>query len=107
MRAPFLAVPGARYNVGSVATLVAFIYADSAALARDWATLDTVRLTAKGDTTAPWPSRPFVVRSANLLVAMFDGSETQTERVGLAITAGAPQPTKAQKPTELPQVNAR
>lgn len=102
VRVPFLGAAGVRYKVGSVATLVAFIYPDSATLARDWSAIDTLRLTAKGDTTAPWPSRPFVVRSANLLVAMFDGSETQTERIGLAITAGAPMPSGPESPTVLP-----
>lgn len=104
VRAPFLGAPGVRYKVGSVATLVAFIYPDSMALERDWRMLDTLRLTAKGDTAGPWPSRPFVVRSANLLVAMFDGSETQTERVGLAITAGAPAPSRPESPTVLPVI---
>ena len=102
VRTSFLAAPGVRYKVGSLATLVAFIYPDSAALQRDWSTLDTVQLAAKGDTTPRWPSRPFVVRSANLLIAVFEGSETQTERIGLAITAGAPMPSKPESPTVLP-----
>lgn len=101
-RVPFLAVPGVRYKVGSVATLVAFIYPDSAALARDFAAIDTVRVAAKGDTATAWPSVPVVVRSANLLVLVFDGSETQVERIQLAITAGAPQPTAPEKPAILP-----
>ncbi len=102
VRVGFLTAPGVRYKVGSVATLVAFIYPDSVALQRDWSAIDTLRLAAKGDTTAAWPSRPFVVRSSNLLVAVFEGSETQTERIGLAITAGAPMPSKPESPTVLP-----
>lgn len=103
VRAPGLGVPGVRYKVGSVATLVAFIYADSAALQRDWSALDTLRLRAMGDTTI-WPSQPYVVRSANLLVAIFDGSETQTERIELAISAGAPQPTSPDTVRKLPMM---
>jgi len=66
--------------------------------------LDTLRLTPLGDTIGAWPSRPFVIRSANLLVALFDAGGTQAERIALAITAGAPQPSMV---PVLPRVPAR
>lgn len=91
MRVPYLSVPGVRYRVGTRATLVAFFYADSAALLKDLAPLDTLRAVPKGDTVPHWGGTPSAVRSANLLAVLIDGSATQIERIGLAVTAGAPQ----------------
>ena len=104
MRVPYLSVPGIRYRVGMRATLVAFFYDDSTALKRDLSSLDTLRLVPRGDTTPHWGGAPSPVRSANLLAVLVDGSATQIERVGLAITAGAPQPSSATVPVQLPSV---
>lgn len=91
LRVPYLSVPGVRYQVGTKARMVVFYYADSAALRRDLAPLDTINVVQRGDTVGPWGGRPSAVRSGNLLAVLIDGSSTQIERVGLAITAGAPQ----------------
>ncbi len=101
---PYLSPRGVRFRVGKSAELLAFFYTDSASAARDLATLDTARLTPKGDTVGAWPSRPSVIRSSNLVVALFGSDGRQVERVTLAITAGAPQPFAI--PT-LPSVPAR
>jgi hypothetical protein len=104
LRVPFLSVPGIRYSVGTKATLVAFFYPDTLVAAKDLAGIDTVRVVAKGDTINPWGGVPTLVRSANLVTVLVDGSETQLERIGLSITAGAPQPASEQAPVLLPSV---
>lgn len=87
---PFLAVPGVRYRVAVTDTMLAFFFDDSATVDRALATLDTVRMAPRGDTSTHWPSQPSVIRSANLLALYFADSPRQIERVRLAITAGAP-----------------
>ncbi|MBU6365146.1 MAG: hypothetical protein KJT01_02940 [Gemmatimonadetes bacterium] len=90
-RVPYLAVPGLRYRLGKSATLVALFYADSTAGAANTAPLDPLRLTPRGDSLGAWPSVPSeVIRSANLIAVLLDASETQAERVRLALQAGAP-----------------
>ncbi len=103
----YLKPRGIRFQVGLSASLIAFFYADTNALAGDWRTLDTLRLTPKGDTIGAWPSRPEVIRSANLVVVMFSGDMLQRERVRLAVTAGAPQPPSAQAAQTLPPTQIR
>lgn len=95
VRVPYLTVPGIRYQVGQKASMVVFYYADSVALLRDLTPLDTVRVVPRGDTLGPWGGVPSLVRSANMVAVVIDGSATQVERVALAITAGAPQPFTA------------
>lgn len=107
LRLPYMTVPGVRYSVGTKATLVVFYYPDSLAAAKDIAKLDTVRLVVKGDTINPWGGAPALVRSANLVTVLVDGSETQIERIGLSITAGAPQPSTEPAPVMLPSVPNR
>lgn len=100
----YLKPRGIRYRVGNSASMLAFFYADTASATRAFSALDTLRLTPLGDTIGAWPSRPTVIRSANLLVALFDAGGTQAERIALAITAGAPQPSMV---PVLPKVPAR
>ena len=108
VRVPYLAPLGIRYRVGSTATLVAFFYVDSVALARDLAPLDAAHLAPKGDSSGAWASKPSVIRSGNLVTALFDASATQIERIELAITAGAPLRASAPATITLPLVpNAR
>jgi hypothetical protein len=95
MRVPYLPPPGVRYQIGRSALLVAFYFADSVAVARALGALDTVHLTTRGDTIGGWPSTPNVIRSANLVAALFSVNSLQIERVRLAITAGPPQPAGA------------
>lgn len=86
-------------------TLEVFLYRDAAALARDWARLDTLSASPRGQTGA-WPMPPTLVRSANLAAVYLTDSPTQAERLTLALTAGAPQPgsTTSGRKTVLPAV---
>ncbi|MES2522887.1 MAG: hypothetical protein V4617_09335 [Gemmatimonadota bacterium] len=102
MTVAYLNAPGVRYRVGRTASLVVFFYKDSASAARDVAPLDTVRLGVQGDTVGVWGSRPSdVIRSSNMIAVLLDATALQTERIRLAITAGAPQPY-ADTPQTLP-----
>ncbi|HYW32325.1 MAG TPA: hypothetical protein VE869_12510 [Gemmatimonas sp.] len=93
MTVPYLDAPGLRYRVGKSAALIVFFYRDSSSAARDVAPLDTMRLGVKGDTVGVWGSQPTdVIRSSNMIAVLLDASPLQTERIRLAITAGAPQP---------------
>jgi hypothetical protein len=89
-RVPFFKTPGVRYRVAVTDTLLAFFFADSAALAKAIAPLDTLRMAPRSDSITPWPSAPNVIRSGNLLALYFADSDRQIERLRLAITAGAP-----------------
>jgi hypothetical protein len=92
VRRPFFSVPGTAYKVAH-GDLAVFVYEDPAALARDVAALDTVRIAPKGATAGDWPvTRPAFIRSANMVAVYSAVSETQIERVQLALAAGPPQP---------------
>ena len=91
--------PAIHYRIGKTATLAALFFPDSAAGQEATAALDAHTLTPPGDTLGGWPARPIeVVRSANLIAVLFGVSETQAERVRLAITAGAPQAAATKAP---------
>lgn len=70
--------------------LEVFLYADSAAVGRDVAALDTVIVAPRGS-KSPWEN-PIFIRSGNLAAVLTSQNPRQVERVILAITAGAPQP---------------
>ena len=78
------------YGVGR-ARLEVFIYDDEAALARDIAKMDTVRVAPVG-ANATWETPPLLIRSGNLAAVFLTDSPQQAERLALALTAGAPQP---------------
>lgn len=92
---PFIDVPGVQYRVAATDTMIVFFFADSAALKKALAPLDSLRIAPKADTTLPWRSTPSVIRSGNLLALYFAHSDRQIERLRLAITAGAPAPPQA------------
>jgi hypothetical protein len=92
VRVPFIKAPAVRYRIAMTDTMLVFYFADSVALQNALAPLDTVRVAPRTDTTLPWPSRPEVIRSGNLLALYFPKSPQHIERVRLAITAGAPAP---------------
>jgi hypothetical protein len=79
------------YSLGR-ARLEVFIYKDEAALARDIAKLDTVRVAPTGATGTWGDVTPLFVRSANLAAVYLGDNPQQAERLTLALTAGAPQP---------------
>lgn len=91
-RVSFMPVPAVRYRVAMTDTMLVFYFADSLALGKAIATLDTVRMAPASDTTLPWPAMPTVIRSGNLLALYFANSDRHVERLRLAITAGAPAP---------------
>ena len=96
-RHPFFSVPGTAYKVAR-GDLEVFVYPDEGTLARDLAALDTVRVAPKGE-TGPWHMpRPTFIHSANLIAVYQTLSETQAERVQLALGAGPPQPSPGAKP---------
>lgn len=80
---------GRLIRLGS-AELKVFVYPDSVARQRDEARLDRKRyIDATQDPTLR--NEATIIRSANLLAILSSKSETQRERVSLAITAGPPQ----------------
>jgi hypothetical protein len=68
-----------------------FLYPTSAAVAREVANLDTVKIAPVGGANN-WEGMPTFVRSANLLAVFMTDNPQSAERVSLALTAGAPQP---------------
>lgn len=86
---PFLSAPDTVFRLG-LGTVHAFLYADTARLARDVAALDTVRVAPRGGAFA-WPAPPTFVRSANLVAVLLTPNARQIERVQLALGAGPPQ----------------
>ena len=88
-RAGFSVAPAA-YTLGK-SRLEVFLYPDKTAAARDVEKLDTLSVAPRG-TTANWPVAPTFVRSANLVAVFLTESQQQGERLGLALTAGPPQP---------------
>ena len=87
------------YLLGS-AKLEVFIYTDEKALVHDWTELDTLRAAPRG--TAPaWAAPPTLVRSANMAALFLSDSPEKSERLALAITAGAPQPGTTRPATHV------
>jgi hypothetical protein len=103
-RAGFSVTP-TTYMLGS-ARLEVFLYPDEVSLARDWATLDTLTASPRG-TTPAWEAPPTLVRSANLAALFISDSPTKSDRLALALTAGAPQPgiTRSSSRVSLPAVH--
>jgi hypothetical protein len=89
VRQPFLEVPGAAYGVGAD-ELQIYLYADSAARLRDFADFDTLRV-QPADTAERRAAHPTLITSNNLAAILLSDSETQIERIQLALTAGLPR----------------
>ena len=90
-RSGFSVVPLA-YLLGR-SRLDVFIYPTADAAARDAAGLDTAIAGPRGARNQwGFGVQPTFVRSANLLVVYVTDNPTQSERLTLALTAGAPQP---------------
>ena len=101
---PGFSVAPTTYALGH-STLEVFLYPDARALARDWAKLDTLTASPRGQASA-WQMPPTLLRSANLAAVFLTDSPTQADRLSLALTAGAPQPGSATSMTRtvLPAV---
>jgi hypothetical protein len=90
VRRPGFSVEPVVYRLGS-GRLEVFIYADEAAMERDVAKIDTLTV-APGGVASPWDGTPVLVRSGNLAAVLVTETQSQIERLTLALTAGAPQP---------------
>lgn len=91
----FLAPPGVHFRVGKTGKLIAFFYKDSIEAKKIWESLDTIRLSPKGDTTSYWGTTTYKpIRSGNLIAAFTSESDRTTERVYLSLMAGLPAPPK-------------
>jgi len=103
-RAGFSVTP-TTYLLGS-AKLEVFVYPDEKSLLRDWAQLDTLSASPRGTTTT-WEAPPTLVRSANLAALFLSPSPEKSDRLALAISAGAPQPgvTRSSSHVLLPAVH--
>lgn len=88
---PGFGVRSLAYKMGS-GRLELFFYPDERALAKDMAAIDTVIVAPPG-TASPWESPPILIRSANLAAVFLTSNARQAERLTLALTAGAPQPS--------------
>jgi hypothetical protein len=85
-KAPVLA-----YRVGA-AVLFAYVYPDSLSRRAVTATLDAATASPRG-TVGPYPLRHILIVQNNLAAVLVGGSDTQQERVRLALEAGLPAPS--------------
>ncbi len=84
-----MSVPGRVLLLGD-SELQLFLYADSGAMLRDVARLDTVHV-APADMSVTWIASPTLITSSNLAAILLGGSDRQIERVRNALTAGLPR----------------
>jgi hypothetical protein len=85
-------VPVLAYQVGP-STLYVYLYADSLARKAVTSTLDTLTAAPPGR-AGVYPLRHILVVQNNLAAVMVGGSDTQQERVRLALEAGLPAPSR-------------
>lgn len=81
------------YALGRDSRLELFIYRDAAAMAKDLAKMDTIRVAPAGGVAA-WPMTPTLIRSGNLAAVLLTRDAREADRLSLALTAGAPQPAR-------------
>ena len=91
-RAGFSVKP-AVYTLGRDSRLELFIYPSEAALAKEIAKMDTIRVAPVGG-VASWPQAPTLIRSGNLAAVLLTRDAREADRLLLALTAGAPQPSR-------------
>jgi hypothetical protein len=85
---PYWKVPVLAYQVGP-SILYAYVYADSLTRRSVTSTLDTLMAAPPG-TAGVYPLRHILIMQNNLAAVMVGGSDTQQERVRLALEAGLP-----------------
>jgi hypothetical protein len=88
----FWKVPVLAYQLGSN-TLYVYLYRDSLARRAVTATLDTITAAPRGRSDV-YPLRHILIVQNNLAAVMVGGSDTQQERVRLALEAGLPAPPR-------------
>ena len=84
-------VPVLAYQVGP-SILYVYLYADSLARRAVTSTLDTLMAAPPGRSDV-YPLRHILILQNNLAAVMVGGSDTQQERVRLALEAGLPAPS--------------
>ena len=89
---PFWKVPLVAYQLGP-SMLHVYLYPDSLARRAVTSTLDTL-LAAPPGSAGVYPLRHILIVQNNLAAVMVGGTDTQQERVRLAIEAGLPAPAK-------------
>jgi len=82
-------VPGTTYVLGS-AQLHIYIFKSAKEREQALAAIDTTAVTRRGS-DAPWPTRPTLITSNNLVGVLVSDNGQLIERVQLAITAGLPR----------------
>lgn len=85
-------VPVLAYQLGHN-TLYVYLYADSLARRAVTASLDTIAAAPPGRSDV-YPLRHILIVQNNLAAVMVGGSDTQQERVRLALEAGLPAPSR-------------
>ncbi|MDQ6770318.1 MAG: hypothetical protein M3Z54_10050 [Gemmatimonadota bacterium] len=88
-RAGFSILPAA-YTLNR-SRLEVFVYPDAAGLERDLGKIDTLTASPVG-TASQWQTPIAWVRSGNLAAVFITDNATQSDRLTLALGAGAPQP---------------
>jgi hypothetical protein len=89
---PYWKVPVLAYQLGP-SMLYAYVYSDSVARKSVTSTLDTLMAAPPG-AAGVYPLRHILIIQNNLAAVMVGGSDTQQERVRLALEAGLPAPSR-------------
>lgn len=89
---PYWRVPVLAYQLGP-SMLYAYVYSDSVARKSVTSTLDTLMAAPPG-AAGVYPLRHILIIQNNLAAVMVGGSDTQQERVRLALEAGLPAPSR-------------
>ena len=85
-------VPGTTYALGP-AQLHVYIFKSAKEREQAIAAIDTVAVSRRGS-AAPWPTRPTLITSNNLVAVLESDNGQLIERVQLAITAGLPRASR-------------
>ena len=85
-------VPGTTYALGP-AQLHVYLFKSAKEREQAIAAIDTTAVSRHGS-AAPWPTRPTLITSNNLVGVLESDNGQLIERVQLAITAGLPRPNR-------------
>ncbi len=91
---PGVPIAGVRYHIGSLAKLEVFYFPDSAARRAAVARMDTTPF-VHYDQPQSMKGERSLIQNANVLALLDSRGDESRERIGDAITAGAPQAPKA------------
>jgi hypothetical protein len=90
---PGVPIAGVLYHIGSLASLEVFYFPDSAARRAAVAKMDTTPF-VHYDQAQSMKGERSLIQNANVLALLDSRRDESRERIGDAITAGAPQPAK-------------